>query len=275
MAKKIAFKDLPCWARDAIADNTAGAFLMTNNNHPLKERTNTMLAFYGVQEMKDRYLAAVRSHNASATDAWWHGVSGKIICPDSEVYELALGIPRAVPCLIHRICWGLPKEKQSDYLELVLSAIRPGADLADIYRQFAAWILADSHEGVIRFVNTEACRNAISGVAQLLGAQCTHTDVWRKAAHEVGEVMSALSRSPYPVPAEIASPQRGTHAMWVARLALDVARSVAETMAGAPYWSDVSLKAVDTESGWADTNQDSASVYARHFEKLLELLRAA
>jgi hypothetical protein len=134
-----------------------------------------MLAYHGKQEEKSAILKQLRAH-AKADEIrrgfyWEDGKGCAVGCTlhgsVHAEYEPRFGIPQVLARIEDRIFEGLPNAEAKKWPIAFMSAIKPGADLSDIWPQFAIWLLADPEKGVIRFVKTDAERAAIDGVAEL------------------------------------------------------------------------------------------------------------
>jgi hypothetical protein len=122
-----------------------------------------MQAFLGDQAVKDKYVARIREEAKAgrlkqhrSLDWWNHPSSctiGGAYMHWHTSYPQLLGIPEALSYVQDEIFLGLPKGAK-EWPEQFLSAIKPGADLSQVFPQFAAWLLDDPAEGVIRFTGT-------------------------------------------------------------------------------------------------------------------------
>ena len=137
-----------------------------------------MLAFHNSPEIKARYLARVAAHRAA--DEIVQGVgferNGKVRgcavgCTldryDHAAYESELGIPVVLAHLEDRIHENLPLAEAIDWPGRFLAAPRPGADLSDVWPEFAIWLLTDSTFGVLQHGCTDDARAAIQHIADL------------------------------------------------------------------------------------------------------------
>jgi len=100
-------------------------------------------------------------------------------------YEELIGVPRLLARLEDGIFEGLPIEQARQWPARFAEAIPVGADLSRIWPQFAAWLLADPQDGIIKFARTDAQRTAIQHVADLYQQQLDGITVavsdWRSA----------------------------------------------------------------------------------------------
>lgn len=131
-----------------------------------------LLAFHGQQAIKDLYLARVRAHQEAdeIKQRWRYWTKGKgcavgctIHGADHFAYEKELGIPIEIAVLEDRIFELLSYERSQSWPAEFLSAIEPGADLSDVFRQFSGrtgddlefWLrLGEAPiQGVIRFTD--------------------------------------------------------------------------------------------------------------------------
>ena len=150
-----------------------------------------MLAYHGNAKEKSAILKQLRAH-AKADEIrqgfyWEEGKGCAVGCTlhgsDHAEYEPRFGIPEVLARLEDRIFEGLPNVEAKKWPIAFMSAIKSGADLSDIWPQFAIWLLADPAKGVIRFAKTDAQRAAIDGVAELYRQRVPHGDPrWAAAA---------------------------------------------------------------------------------------------
>jgi len=68
-----------------------------------------------------------------------------------EDYETRFGIPEVLVYLQHAIFEELPTKVAIDWSIRFMAAIPVGADLSDIWREFAIWLLIDPVDGVIQY----------------------------------------------------------------------------------------------------------------------------
>jgi hypothetical protein len=134
-----------------------------------------MIAYHGKSTEKSAILKQLRAH-AKADEIikgqyWEKGRGCAVGCTlhgsNHADYEPKFGIPQVLARLEDQIFEGLPNGDAKKWPIAFMSAIKPGADLSDIWPKFAIWLLADPKKGVIRFAKTDAQRAAIDGVAEL------------------------------------------------------------------------------------------------------------
>ena len=101
------------------------------------------------------------------------------------VYEIELGIPRALAYIEDRIFEGLPDGKAQDFAVNFLEAVRVGSDLRLVVPKFMVWLLADKDNGVISFAKKKQTKDAIEGVItlykKLLDGKTVTREEWSKA----------------------------------------------------------------------------------------------
>jgi len=66
-------------------------------------------------------------------------------------YQTELGIPLSVAALENAIFNGLPADERAGWPAQFLQAIPVGADLSNVWHEFAIWLLEDDYEGIMRF----------------------------------------------------------------------------------------------------------------------------
>ncbi len=152
-----------------------------------------MLAFHGKASIKKEYLSRLAAHEAADQiikgTYWENGKGCAVGCTihsgQHSAYETELGIPRVLARLEDRIFEGLPNEEAKLFPRRFLTAIKPGADLAPVFKKFLFWLLVDKNFGVIRHAKTDRTKAAIKAVAVLLqrdikGGKVTPEE-WQKA----------------------------------------------------------------------------------------------
>ena len=152
-----------------------------------------LLAFHADPKIKRKYLARVRAH-AKADEIihgtyWENGKGCAVGCTIHSYlhanYEDELGIPRILARLEDRLFEGMTNGHAKEFPALFLKAVPVGADLSNVWNQFAHWLLIDERDGVIRFAKKEATRAAILTVGELYGraagGDVIEAAVWRKA----------------------------------------------------------------------------------------------
>lgn len=159
---------------------------------------------------------------------------------------------------------GVEAEQLIKWQESFLEAIRVGADLSKVGGQFAAWILDDPQDGMIKLVGTEAARQAITSRADLYRGACTDTAKWDES-NRICVAAAVPSKRYRKGPSQFAF---GAECDWGDFAALS---RTAAAMAGDSAF-ECNLEA-DDEACLVGNACDAANV--RQAEKLLELLAAA
>src|SRR3954465_7419950 len=114
-----------------------------------------LLAFHGNPTIKEEYLARVIAHRDADEiihgTYWEDGKGCAVGCTvhsgEHFAYVRELGIPVALARMEDRIFETLPNGHAKDWPIKFLSVIRVGADLSQVSRQFAIWLLSDPEEG--------------------------------------------------------------------------------------------------------------------------------
>jgi hypothetical protein len=254
-----------------------------------------MLAFHNDPAIKENYLARVRAHRLAdeivqGRGYWRDGRGCAVGCTihgdDHDAYERELGIPAHLAHLEDRIFENLPVHLSWEWPEMFLSAIRPGADLAKVWPQFAAWLLNDPTDGVINFVDEKfvgatQVRDAIKRVAQLYSDGCTEQRKWGEAAWVAGSAThdanwrtigwaadaAADAADAAADTADVTNPSANYAALSAAETATDAAEVAAQAAA-------IAAVAAQKDEHRARVDARRAA-YVKQSEKLLELLRAA
>jgi hypothetical protein len=169
--------------------------------------TTKLVAYHGDPAIKAQYLERVRAHRAADElvkgQYWEEGKGCAVGCTihgnDHSRYETELGIPREVAQLEDSIFEGLPNGQALRWPERFLAAIQPGADLSLVWPRFAAWLLVDPTDGVIRFARTDREREAIEAVAALhervVAGDSPRRDEWDAAGAAARDAAGATARA--------------------------------------------------------------------------------
>src|SRR5581483_10253294 len=165
-------------------------------------QTEKLIAFHGEPGIKEHYLARVLLHRQADEliqgTGWENGKGCAVGCTLEEYnhrrYPDELGIPLELAYLEDSIFEGLPRKDAMLWPERFLDAPKVGADLSDVWPQFAVWLLVDPKHGVIRFALDEWSRNAITAVANLWRDRVPLGDPrWRAARDEAWNSYAAAA----------------------------------------------------------------------------------
>lgn len=138
-----------------------------------------MKAFHGSEEIKKKYLERVAMHRAADAlvqgQGWEDGKGCAVGCTledyNHSLYPIELGIPEVLAHLEDSLFEGMLVEQAMLWPERFLSAPKAGADLSQVWPQWAVWMLTDSEHGMIKYANgRQDVREAIERVA----------DCWRR-----------------------------------------------------------------------------------------------
>lgn len=232
-----------------------------------------MRAYYGAEAVKAMYLEFARewreANRVGPCKCTWRQGRGSVVgClqhgrSNAQAYEEELGIPVALARLHFQIFDGLPsaKECEMEWPESFLGAINLGADLSKVGGQFAAWLLDDSAQGMIRFAQTDATRQAIAGRANLYRTECTDEEQWRASDGACIAAAIAAKQALW-MPHCFGADHAWTNLAALAKAAANLAGDSA---------ADDSPGAMPEMNTWFVAN----AAYVCQAEKLLELLKAA
>jgi hypothetical protein len=231
-----------------------------------------LLAYHGDQKIKHKYLRRLAAHRRAdelAQGVGWEtngvtkgcAVGCTLDVYDHSLYPIELGIPEQLAHLEDAIFEALPRKEAMEWPQKFLRAITVGADLSNVWPQFAIWMLADPKHGVRRLVIGEApwanqVRAAIDGVVELY-------------AHprSVGAAAWAAARA--------AAREAAWAAAWAAAREAAAWAAAAWAAARAAAWAAKEAAAWAGEAGeaWAAKAAASARWYRAASEELLRLLK--
>ena len=117
----------------------------------------TLLAYHGDPEIKDKYLKRVRAHAAADQlvkgQYWQDGKGCAVGCTvhssSHMAYETELGIPIVLARLEDCIFESLDNAASKEWPERFLAAAKPGADLSLVWPRFALRLLTDPTHGMV------------------------------------------------------------------------------------------------------------------------------
>jgi hypothetical protein len=195
-----------------------------------------MQAFHNDPLIKNEYITRVRKHRSAGEFVkkkgdgfgYWkdgHGsavgctVHGSLVSSGYKSFENELGIPAILAQLEDTIFYALPLDAATEWPELFLSVIYPGADLSNVWPQFALWLLDDPDDGVIQFAKTAEDKMLFNRVVQLLRDESYNVTEWYFRAGE--------SASRHAAAAAAKAERWGRNHWWPTLLALRVASGAA------------------------------------------------
>ena len=138
-----------------------------------------MKAFHNDKNIKDKYMSRIEAHIRADElikgKYWEHGKGCAVGCTihssDHGLYETEMGIPRILARLEDDIFEGLPNNLAKTWPKRFLKAIKVGADLSNVWPQFAHWLMLDGKYGVIQLAKTKQQKEAIQRVGDLYQAK--------------------------------------------------------------------------------------------------------
>lgn len=223
-----------------------------------------MIAYHGDNNIKKKYVARVLAHRRADEIIkgvyWERGKGCAVGCTihsgDHGAFETELGIPRILARLEDGIFEALPNDLAQTWPERFLKAIKPGADLSQVWPKFAYWLLNDPKNGVIRFAKTNTTKIAIENVGNLY-LRSLKEEVSRESWLEVRNYAADAASA----------------AASYASAAASAAASYAASAAAAADYAAVAADYASAAAA-ADYSADARS-RIKQSEKLLELLKDA
>jgi len=148
-----------------------------------------LLAYHNDKKIRTKYLSRVKLHykmDEIISGTYWENGKGCAVgCTihgnEHARYETELGIPQTLARLEDRIFEGLANKDSKEWPIEFLAAIKVGADLSDVWNQFAIWLLIDKDHGVINKANKQQTKEGINRVAELYQARCVDINEWKRA----------------------------------------------------------------------------------------------
>jgi hypothetical protein len=135
-------------------------------------------AFHGKPDIKEKYLNRVKMHQKADNliqGTGWSESENKgcaVGCTlekySHAAYEDELGIPMEIAALEDSIFEALDKKNAMAWPEQFLSAIKPGADLSQVFDQFVLCLLVDPEHGVVELCDYASdAKNMVKWVGEL------------------------------------------------------------------------------------------------------------
>ena len=186
-------------------------------------------------------------------------------------YTRSLGVPEVLAQVQHKIFMQLPCSEAERWQFSFLKALRPNvelaptlaSDLGHIWPEFAAWLMDDPTDGVIRFAKTRKTRLIVKRVANLYRRGCSDPTGWTGAN---GDALWAAEASRRWANSDSAA---ATAAAYAASSKLAECLDDAIDEVARLAYSAVQHAA---EAAGSDSSATEAA-YTRQAEKLLELLQ--
>jgi hypothetical protein len=264
-----------------------------------EEMNKQLIAFHGDDKIKDKYMKRLEAHKAADEiikgTYWQNGKGCAVGCTvhsdNHAAYETELGIPRILARLEDGIFENLQNGRAKDWPIQFLSAIPIGADLSNVWPQFAIWMLIDEKWGVLQFAKKEKTKESIIAIAKFYQegkfSKKEHYDEIRKLRADDAAYAAAYAADAAAYAADVAADVAAADA--AAYAADDAADAAADDAAYAA--ADAAADAADDAAYAAADADDAADVaaYAAAYaayaarnkwreaqaDKLLELLGTA
>jgi len=238
-------------------------------NHPNRSKRDTsgpLLAYHGDDAIKTAIMAQLAGHREADEIVkghyWEDGKGCAVGCTvhsgNHAEYEPRFGIPQVLARLEDRIFEGLPNDKAKEWPERFMGAIKPGADLSQVWPKFAAWLLVDETFGVIRFTKTDEQRAIMNEIAAKYLWGDTDRAGWRDLWERARKIRNAADAYAYAAYAAYADAYAAYAADAYAAAAYAAYADAADAYAAAAYAYAARSKHYVAES-----------------DKLIELLQAA
>ncbi len=136
-------------------------------------------------------------------------------------YERLFGIPAQLAALEDGIFEALPEEKAMQWPLRFANAIQTGADLSNVWPQFAAWMMLDDEWGLIKLDLPEDVAEIVTRVGLAYGRMATGEVISDSEAEAIAEDAWAARAAWAARDAWAARAARAAWAAWAARAARD------------------------------------------------------
>lgn len=241
-----------------------------------------MIAYHGNQSEKDAILAQLEAHYQAdeiVKGQYWESGKGCAVgctlhSSNHAEYEPRFGIPAQLAHLEDRIFENLPNGHAKEWPLKFMRAIRPGADLRQVWPQFAAWLMDDPEHGVLQYAKGHAdCEAEIKEVARLYreGGTLAQFTIAAAAAARWAAADDAAAADAA-VAAAAAADAAVDAAHWAAAAADAASASAAADDAAAASAAASAAAHWAAAARWADARGKSYQAMA---DKLISLLEAA
>jgi hypothetical protein len=242
--------------------------------------TEQLIAFHGDANVKDKYMKRLEAHKAADEIIkglyWKDGKGCAVGCTvhsgNHANYETELGIPRILARLEDGIFESLQNGRAKEWPIQFLSAINVGADLSNVWPQFAVWMLVDETWGVLHFARKEKTKEAIVAIAKFyqegkFAKKEYYSEIRKLRTSAAASAASAAAASAADAASyAAAAAASAADAADAADAASDAAAAAASAAAAAASAADAASAAyADARNKWREAQAD----------KLLELLRNA
>jgi len=255
--------------------------------------TDHLIAFHGKQSIKNKYVNRVKAHQAADEiihgKYWEDGKGCAVGCTVHSnkhlSYETELGVPLILAWLEDKIFESLDNGRAKEWPLQFLQAIPVGADLFNVWPQFAVWLLVDEQWGVLQFAEADRTQKAIAAVAEFYKSgkfgKREHYDEISKIRETAADAAGAAADAAWAATGDVWAAAGAARAAWAAgaaaRAAAAAAAAGAADAAGAAGAAAAAAAAAADAAGAAADAADAAKQkwLIAHADKLLELMRQA
>jgi len=155
---------------------------------------NTLIAFHGKQEIKDKYVSRVKAHYEAdeiIKGRYWEGGKGCAVgCTiegsKHDRYETELGIPLILAYLEDGLFESMSNEAAMKFPLRFLEAIPVGADLSDVFKHLVVWEWEDKKHGLknIKEIKDDkelynCCKNVVKLYKRTLKGEVVEIKEWK------------------------------------------------------------------------------------------------
>ncbi len=208
----------------------------------------TLQAFHNDPKIKAKYIRRVRAHRKADQlikgIGWENGKGCAVGCTlrayEHDRYPTELGIPEVLARLEDAIFEGLPNVEAQGWPERFLSAIKPGADLAQVWSRFVLWLLEDQ----LGVYATSAPVAALYR-RQLIGETIARDEWAAAAAHTAAAAADAYAAAAYAADAAYAA----AYATAAAYAAAATYAAAAAAVVRSKFWLAAANKLIELLKG--------------------------
>ena len=245
-----------------------------------------MKAFYGKQELKDKYVKQLEAHYKADEiikgKYWENGKGCAIGCllhsNQHKLVEELFDFPRVIARLADSIFEGLSNNEAKEFFINWFKAIKVNSDLSLVFPKFMYWLLIDPKHGIIQYADKRHIQ-IIQNIANLFKRKIDGELVSSQefAAAAAAAYAAAAAAYAAAAAAAYAADAAAAAAAYAAAAAAYAATDAAYAAADAADAAAADAAYAAYAAAAADAADDAAKLKARTYQatKFIELIKAA